>query len=59
MCEGFGHRLQRTLYAIVWTSMFTLGMLGRKGTFFDLCCKKMALDTVFKIDSKPEEGGAR
>lgn len=32
---------------------------SRKGTFFGLRCKKMALATVFKIDSGPEEGGTR
>lgn len=32
---------------------------SRKGTFFGLFCKKMALAMVFKIDSGPEAGSMR
>ena len=38
--EGLGHRLQRTWYVMVRIGVFILRVMGRKGEFFDLCCKK-------------------
>lgn len=46
--EGLGHTLRKLLYAIIRAGVFTLRVMGRKGTFFDLCSKKMAVDTMSK-----------